>query len=311
MPHPTIDPVLPPTYDAVIPNFKVLLSSQNKDWQNVQVFRYDIQGQPELIAPPITEAHVLKICIEGKSLYELFQEGKLERKLIYPGELSLTPSGMPSTSRWTQRFVADSIFLSPILVHTLAADLSHRGSERVELISKPYFRDPLTEQLCLALARELEPTSLYGNLYAETLTQALILHLLQHHSTLSNRQRILSRGLSRKQLQLVVDFINDRLAYDVTLRELASLVGVSQAHFVRQFKRSTGLPPHQYLVHLRVERAKELLLTSQLTIAEVAYAVGFYDQSHLNRHFKRILNVLPKDVKDSKWLSRQSKNIQL
>jgi AraC family transcriptional regulator len=69
---------------------------------------------------------------------------------------------------------------------------------------------------------------------------------------------------------------------------------LSPYHFSRQFKRSTGLSPHQYVVRKRVERAKELLINTDLTLYEVAISVGFVDQSHLAKHTKRLLGVSPK-----------------
>jgi AraC family transcriptional regulator len=63
------------------------------------------------------------------------------------------------------------------------------------------------------------------------------------------------------------------------------------------FKQSTGLTPHQYVIQCRVERAKQLLLQGELTIADIAYRVGFANQSHLNRHFKRLFGVTPKAIR--------------
>ncbi|MEM1392749.1 MAG: helix-turn-helix transcriptional regulator [Cyanobacteria bacterium P01_H01_bin.150] len=80
----------------------------------------------------------------------------------------------------------------------------------------------------------------------------------------------------------------------MSLNELARLVQISPYHFTRQFKKSTALPPHQYIIRTRVERAKQLLKQGNLTIAQVAYVVGFSHQSHLNRHFKRLVGVTPK-----------------
>ena len=60
------------------------------------------------------------------------------------------------------------------------------------------------------------------------------------------------------------------------------------------FKQTTGLPPHQFVIHQRVERAKLLIVEGQLSLAQIALAVGFSDQSQLNRHFKRLVGVTPK-----------------
>jgi AraC family transcriptional regulator len=152
----------------------------------------------------------------------------------------------------------------------------------------------------LALVRELETQGLLGSLYADTLAQALALHLLRHYSSLSTTKDLPKRGLSQGQLRLVRDFINDYLGNEIRLEELAALTNSSPAHFTKQFKCSTGLPPHQYLIQQRVERAKALLSTGELSIAEVSQSVGFFDQSHLVRHFKYWVGVTPKDYRESK-----------
>ena len=73
------------------------------------------------------------------------------------------------------------------------------------------------------------------------------------------------------------------------------MAGLSPFHFARQFKEATGHPPHDYLVRLRVDRARELILRHgrDWTMATVAAESGFADQSHLARHFKRVLGVTP------------------
>ena len=76
--------------------------------------------------------------------------------------------------------------------------------------------------------------------------------------------------------------------------QLAAAAHLSAYHFARQFKAATGLPPHQYVIARRVERAKQLLQTeSDFTLAEVAASAGFSDQSQFSRHFKRIVGVTP------------------
>jgi AraC family transcriptional regulator len=68
---------------------------------------------------------------------------------------------------------------------------------------------------------------------------------------------------------------------------------MSRCCFARLFKESTGQTPHQYVVEARVRKAKELLTTGEFTISEAAYHVGFVDQSHLTRHFKRVFGLPP------------------
>lgn len=93
----------------------------------------------------------------------------------------------------------------------------------------------------------------------------------------------------------VAALVRDRLdAEDVppSLEDLATELGVHPTHIVRAFRREYGIAPHQYLTGRRVDRARRMLLAGQ-SAADVAVAVGFHDQSHLTRHFRRVLGVTP------------------
>ncbi len=97
----------------------------------------------------------------------------------------------------------------------------------------------------------------------------------------------------------MIDYINDNLGHELSLKELAAIAQISQYHFCRAFKQMTGLSPHQYLIQQRVERAKQLLQTGEMSIGAVAIACGFAHQSHLHRHFKRLTGVTPKTFLNS------------
>jgi AraC family transcriptional regulator len=96
-----------------------------------------------------------------------------------------------------------------------------------------------------------------------------------------------------------VEYIQDQLNTDLTVSGIAQAVGMSPYYFIKLFKESTGQSPHQYVVEARVRKAKELLTTGKFTISEAAHHVGFVDQSHLTRHFKRLFGLPPKRLLDS------------
>jgi AraC-like DNA-binding protein len=87
-------------------------------------------------------------------------------------------------------------------------------------------------------------------------------------------------------------FLHDALADKITLDELAAHAGLDKFHLVRAFRAEVGLPPYEYLTHARVAKTKELLQRG-LLVAEAAAAVGFYDESQLHRHFRRIVGITP------------------
>jgi AraC-like DNA-binding protein len=93
-------------------------------------------------------------------------------------------------------------------------------------------------------------------------------------------------------IRRVKDLIRDRHDESLSLDMLAEAAGISKFHLVRVFKRETGMPPHAFLNLVRVHRARALLAAGQSSAA-VAVAVGFVDQSHLNRHFLRHVGITP------------------
>jgi transcriptional regulator GlxA family with amidase domain len=94
-------------------------------------------------------------------------------------------------------------------------------------------------------------------------------------------------GLAPWQLHRAKEFLSSRLDETVSGAELARECDLSPSHFSRAFKQTTGKPPHRWMLELRVEKAKEMLLGSALSLAEIAVACGFADQSHFTRVFSR------------------------
>ena len=111
-------------------------------------------------------------------------------------------------------------------------------------------------------------------------------------------------ALPPRKLRAVVEYIEEHLDASPTLEQMAATAHLSAYHFARQFKAATGLPPHQYLIARRVERAKQLLQAgTDLSLAEVAAQAGFSDQSQFSRHFKRLVGVTPRQFRMSARIS--------
>ena len=99
--------------------------------------------------------------------------------------------------------------------------------------------------------------------------------------------------LSDRILKYVGDYIEESLATDLSVSELAEVAEMPQDAFSRAFKSSTGLAPYQYVLERRVRRAETLLRTSQSSLASIAYEVGFSSQSHMTTTFRRLSGMTP------------------
>jgi transcriptional regulator GlxA family with amidase domain len=100
-------------------------------------------------------------------------------------------------------------------------------------------------------------------------------------------------GLPPRALQRVRDYVESHLRGNLSLETLAATSGLSMYHFLREFKQSQGVTPHHYLVQRRIERARELLTRTDLSVSEIAFACGFSDQSHFGRRFRELVGVPP------------------
>jgi AraC family transcriptional regulator len=219
------------------------------------------------------------------------QDGRKSEGLVATNDVAITPAGMPGYWRTDAASEDMSILLDDRFVRRAAAEAGayQEGLEVVPLFSA---REPQIERVGRLLLSEMRTGGLGGELFAESLANLLALHLLRHHSSLgrvSGQKSERGTGISERAISQAVDYINDNLPRKLTLAGMAGAARMSPYHFARSFKAATGLPPHRYVVRRRVERAKELLLGTDLAIAEVAKAVGFANQSHLTFRVGRLL----------------------
>jgi len=269
-----------------------LLSSVSAQWDGILVaYDYLLPGQTPEIS---VKQHGIGIFVEmpEPALAERLIDGRFRREQVLQGDVVIVPANTWHRTSWNTAGGAIVLGLEPKEFTRTIDEIIER--DRIELI--PHFAtpDPLVHQIGLALKRALENSGNTSRLYAETMTTALMVHLLQYYSAQQLTIPTYTGGLSKLKLQQVVDYIHAHLERDLSLKELAAVVQMSAHYFSQLFKQSTGITPHQYVIHCRIERAKELLMQRKLTISDVAKVVGFVDQSHFHRHFKRLVGITPK-----------------
>jgi AraC family transcriptional regulator len=185
-------------------------------------------------------------------------------------------------------------FLDPQLVARVAAEAFDLDPARTMVPPLDSLDLPQLRATMWAVDAELTAGGAGRNLAAESLANLLAVHLIRHVLAPRRPERGRDGALPRGRLRTVIEYIEEHLGVAPTLEQLAAVARLSPYHFARQFKAATGLPPHQYVILRRVERARQLLqAAADLSLAEVALHAGFSDQSQFCHHFKRLVGVTP------------------
>jgi AraC family transcriptional regulator len=259
----------------------------------LEAARYRAAPAAEIHSPALTH-HRLFLVLRPAEELDLRYEGVKRHVPLPAGAVSLVPAGAPALWRWRGPNDALHVYLGPSLVGRVAAEAFGLDPARLTVPPLDSLDLPHLRATVEALGAELNAGGGGGPLAAESLGNVLAVHLIRHVLAPRRPERGRDGTLPRGRLRAVVEYIEEHLDAGPTLEQLAAVARLSAYHFARQFKAATGLPPHQYVILRRVERAKQLLRAgAELSLADVAADVGFSDQSQLSHHFKRLVGVTP------------------
>jgi AraC family transcriptional regulator len=279
--------------------FAPFATSDRRGWKGLQAARYRKNvANGEFSGSAIM--HMLVLTIQPAEKMDLRYEGVKRDIPLHPGSISMVPAG--SSVRWHRQGSIDTLFiyLEPSQVARIATESF--GFDPTRTVVPPVVGLDLPElrSTMLAVDAELKSGGAGGPLMAESLATMLSVQVIRH-TTGARRLPVSADGvLPRRKLRTVIEYIMENLEGSLMLERMAAVVHISPYQFARQFKASTGLPPHQYVIRRRVERAQHLLREDcELGLVEVALRVGFSDQSQFCFHFKRVVGVTPREFRIS------------
>lgn len=222
--------------------------------------------------------------------------GSSQTTPLPPGSVFLYSSREFVWSRWNRPTECVHMTLDPNLISRVAQDCSL--SSNIEIEYRAIFADPTILHLAQLFKSEILKGGIAGKLYTESLANVLAVHLLRNYSGALFKPVLQDESLDALKLNQLKEFIEEHLSEDLCIANIAAVAYMSPFHFARAFKAATGQPPHRYVTHRRIERAKILLSVTRLPIAEVANRVGFSNQSHFSAQFRRATGTTPKGYRD-------------
>jgi AraC-like DNA-binding protein len=247
----------------------------------------------------------------GISLKTTTVSASVAGRVIHDGPIAagaLQVSGPAQPTRATFRGPCDVLHLH--VSNRFLAECYEEARERplnddIRLRDPCFARDPLVEQFGRALTQADSCGSSFGALHAEGIILAIVSHMLASHSSEPLWRGRRATALAKWRLRRAIDYVESHIDQAISLSDFAASAGLSRMYFANQFRVSTGMRPHEYLLLRRIEKSQELMLSSRSPLVDIALSVGFQSQSHFSTVFKRIVGDTP-----NRWRSERCRECQ-
>lgn len=255
----------------------------------MEVYRkhYSLPVFGQITAPPFSDGFLIALALCPFQL----RIGRQTTEHFPPDSILIHELSKPLEAYIGSSF--DILFLH--IKRTALDSLAHQiGALPVErLYCNPGTIDPVLAGLGRVLLSALTEPNTMHILFVDQVAMAVNLHVAQHYGGLVLPSLTARRGLTPGQEKRAKECLTGLRGSDVTISDVAAECGLSRSYFIKSFKESTGKTPHRWLLEHRLSRARVMLAKKGNTIADVAIACGFADQSHLTRLFTREIGIPP------------------
>jgi AraC family transcriptional regulator len=218
-------------------------------------------------------------------------EGRLQRVFVRAPHVSVIPAGQPHSIKCVKQSDLVVIDLDTGFFEDKVNDAS--GREAPAVVARHAALDPFMREAGNAIKRELRLPKFRSRAFLESLAGAIAIHVAGNYADPGTGVPAYE-GLPPHKLNRVLAFIDEHLEEAMPVKQLADVVHMSPYHFARMFRRATGQPPHAYITLQRMERAKRLLIDTDLSLVEVAARSGFQTQAHFTGVFHRYAGTTPR-----------------
>lgn len=257
-----------------------------------------ISDQPGIVEFDGCRQVVISLHVGPSVAVDCRRGGERHRGTTIHGDLEIIP---PNLGGLWELKTQDTALVIGLKLRLLQHVVEETGEDPSKLQVRNRFqaRDAQIEHIGWALKAEMETGYPSGRLYLDALATGLAARIVRNHSSLARASRFSKTAMPGCKLKAVLGYIEEHLERDLGLGEIADIAGVSVSHFKVLFRKSLGMPPHQYVTRRRVERAAMQLREGKMSIGQIALANGFCHQSHLAMHVRRVLGVSPREIRDA------------
>jgi AraC family transcriptional regulator len=239
----------------------------------------------------LLEDQLLQFFMKPATFGYSLKDAAIARIPVAPGQAVFCPRKEWHNISWDEGISVLTIRMpDSALLEAACERLTDRSPE---IVPKHVVTDDRLTHLLFALDAERARGYSAGRLFVDCIETALANILITSFCTFAPRSILGKGGMAPRVLRRVVEFMHANMDKQIGLKDLADCAGLSLSHFSFQFRASTNQSPHQYMLRLRIERSKELLTDSRLSVLDVGLEVGFRNQQHFATVFRNSVGVPP------------------
>jgi AraC family transcriptional regulator len=282
-----------------LPGVDFRSTSNGKDWTSV--FASVQRERPfEGVFGPSRD-QLLVLHRDGPVEIENILDRRAGSRIVPAGSIHLVSSGEQFGINLKETVETAHVYIRRAIIEEVAAELAESDPTKI-IIRSGVMMNATLRSLIEATAFALEDDSTASGMFVDYLSRAIAAQLIRNHSNAKLKPVNGFMKVSRVSpaLSEVIDFMSSNIDATINLSDLAGATNRSPSHIARMFRSELGMPPHQFLIKLRIDRARNLLEKSTMSIAEIAYECGFSHQEHLTRLFRRHLDTTPAAYRRSK-----------
>lgn len=241
--------------------------------------------------------HILINLLDQPQQVENWRDG-VHRDFTYRrNEIVVTPAGVETGWRWHVQSRVIVITIDPIQLERFAERELGLLLTDQQLRDQPQFEDADLTSAAEMLLAAMQNRGKGSEVMYESLARIFAVKLLERYGEDAAKRAQFSKSFTPAHYKRVLDYLADHFGDQIAIANLASVAGLSEAHFSREFRRTIGDSPHQFLMRYRVEQATKLLTDPTLQLSAISHACGFSDQAHLTRLFKRFTGQTPRQYR--------------
>ena len=265
-------------------------TSIGRDWTGVEIHRYRVSGPSDTKAFRLPQLAIFLPHLDHPCRVRQEVGDQAMIKDIGHEAVTIAPAALTRRASIERQHELTAIFLDPLVFSDIAN--AEIGVHYPEIMPQFGIADPLIRSLGMTLDGEMRSSNPKPAFYVERLASTLASHIFLNYCAPVYRE-MRRLGAHWTKLRRSIAHIYANVDKPLPLDHLAMIAGMSKFHFAKSFHQAMGIPPHQYVVQARMEKAKALLGDEMMSLAQIASRVGYTDPGQFASQFRKRTGLSP------------------